>query len=340
MGKQDILEIKQDFVETSFLTELTEGDSPITKHIALITRRNVPMEKEDKLEIKQEFVETPFLKNLLNRMMLYLQSGYPVHLRGPAGTGKSSLAFQLAKQLNQPFILVFGSDNADVLDLIGGREGFTQKTIVDRYIRSVEKREDQFQEQWVTGRIVTASKYGYTLIYDEFTRSKPEINNFLLSILEEKVIEVPSQEGVKLFKVHPNFRAIFTSNPVEYAGVHKLQDALLERMITVNLLNMDYQTEVAITAARSGVSLEEAEKIVNMISALRSHLREKTRPSVRGCIMIAVVAKQNNIPIKFSNQLFMEICSDILNIEFQEHYSSQKVLKLIYEALRSNGLLK
>ncbi|MEW6623886.1 MAG: gas vesicle protein GvpN [Bacillota bacterium] len=293
------------------------------------------MEIQNIREINQGFIETPFLKNLIKRMMLYLHAGFPVHLRGPAGTGKTSLAFQLAKQLKQPFMLVFGSDNLDMFDLIGGRVGFKQKTVVDKYVRFVEKREEHFQEEWIEERIVTACKNGYTLIYDEFTRSKPEINNSLLSILEERIVEVPSQESTKFMKVHPNFKAIFTSNPVEYAGVHKMQDALLERMITVNLLNMDYQTKVSITAARSGVSLSEAEQIVSMIEALRNNMHEKSRPSIRGSIMIAQVAKQNNIPIDFSNQIFMEICSDILNIEFQEHYSSQKVKKLVYEALPS-----
>ncbi len=64
-------------------------------------------------------------------------------------------------------------------------------------------------------------------------RSRPEANNVLLAILEERLLEMPSgrvNEGYTC--VHPNFRAIFTSNPEEYAGVHKTQDALLDRMIT------------------------------------------------------------------------------------------------------------
>ena len=54
-------------------------------------------------------------------------------------------------------------------------------------------------------------------------------------------------------RVHPNFSAIFTSNPEEYAGVHKAQDALRDRMVTIDLDYMDKETEVAICQAKSGL---------------------------------------------------------------------------------------
>ena len=59
-------------------------------------------------------------------------------------------------------------------------------------------------------------------------------------------------------KVDPDFRAIFTSNPEEYAGIHKSQDALMDRLITIQVDYFDRETEVAIAAARSGVSRDEA----------------------------------------------------------------------------------
>jgi len=55
-------------------------------------------------------------------------------------------------------------------------------------------------------------------------RSRPEANNVLLGVLEERLLELPAgriNEGY--LNVHPGFGAIFTSNPEEYAGVHKTQ---------------------------------------------------------------------------------------------------------------------
>ena len=45
------------------------------------------------------FIETPLLKELTQRSMMYLEAGFPIHFRGPAGTGKTTLALHVAAQL-------------------------------------------------------------------------------------------------------------------------------------------------------------------------------------------------------------------------------------------------
>ena len=68
----------------------------------------------------------------------------------------------------------------------------------------------------------------------------------------------------------PDFCAIFTSNPEEYAGCK--QDAgcfCATGMVTMDLDHFDYQTELQITMAKSGLPLEEAEKIVKIVRGLR-----------------------------------------------------------------------
>ena len=54
-------------------------------------------------------------------------------------------------------------------------------------------------------------------------------------------------------KIHPDFVAIFTSNPEEYAGVHRSQDALRDRMITLDLDYFDRETEIIVTMSKSGM---------------------------------------------------------------------------------------
>ncbi len=116
-------------------------------------------------------------------------------------------------------------------------------------------------QQWVDNRLTTACQFGLTLIYDEFTRSRPEANNVLLSILEERMLVLPNARGGESYlKVHPDFRAIFTSNPEEYAGVQKSQDALRDRMVTIELGNFDEETEVAITREKSKLSTEDCHR--------------------------------------------------------------------------------
>jgi gas vesicle protein GvpN len=199
---------------------------------------------------------------------------------------------------------------------VGGEHGYRFRKVVDRFISRVLKTEEDMVKRWVDNRLTIACKYGFTLIYDEFTRSRPEANNILLSILQEKMMDLPVGRGGEdpYLKVDPDFTAIFTSNPEEYAGVHRSQDALRDRMITMDLDYFDYDTELAITQAKSKLSKPQAEMIVNIVRGLRESGKCEFAPTVRGCIMIAKTLKVLNISPSKSDG-FTQMCQDILASE-------------------------
>ncbi|ODS34292.1 MAG: gas vesicle protein [Candidatus Scalindua rubra] len=200
------------------------------------------------------FVRTPHIKEIIDRALLYINVGFPIHFSSPAGTGKTTLAAYIAANLEQPVILIHGDDEFSTSDLVGGEHGFRRKKTVDNFIHSVLKTDEKVQADWIDNRLTVACKHGFTLLYDEFTRSRPEANNVLLSVLEERLLDLPAARGEDAYlKVHPNFKAIFTSNPEEYAGVYKAQDALKDRMITIKLGHYDRDTEIVITCAKAGV---------------------------------------------------------------------------------------
>jgi gas vesicle protein GvpN len=111
------------------------------------------------------------------------------------------------------------------------------------------------------------------------------------------------------------FTAIFTSNPEEYAGVHRSQDALRDRMVTMDLDHFDYETEVAITRAKSGMAKRDAEIIVNIVRGLRDSGKCEFAPTIRGCIMIAKTLRTQRITRASANGAFLTICQDILGSE-------------------------
>ena len=265
----------------------------------------------------QNFVETKLVKEITDRALTYIAAGFPVHFRGSTGTGKTTLATHVAYKVGRPVVMIHGDEEFTTSDLVGGEFGYRRRTLIDNFIHSVLKTEEDMTKRWVDNRLTVASRYGFTLIYDEFTRSRPEANNVLLSVLQEKMMDLPpSREGGEAYlKVHPDFTAIFTSNPEEYAGVYRSQDALRDRMVTIDLDFFDKETEIAITEAKSGISRREAERIVNIVRELRESGRCEFAPTVRGCIMIAKSIKLKGIPASAKNDLFIQMCQDILASE-------------------------
>ncbi|MBI4684672.1 MAG: gas vesicle protein GvpN [Nitrospirae bacterium] len=264
-----------------------------------------------------DFVETKYIKDITKRALDYIKAGFPVHFRGVSGSGKTTLAMHIASKIKRPMVMIHGDEEFTTSDLVGGEYGYRIRKVVDRFISRVLKTEEDMVKRWVDNRLTVACKYGFTLIYDEFTRSRPEANNILLSILQEKMMDLPVGRGGEepYLRVDPNFTAIFTSNPEEYAGVHRSQDALRDRMITMDLDHFDYDTEVAITQAKSKLSKKDSEKIVNIVKGLRESGKCEFAPTIRGCIMIAKTLKVQGITPTSANGAFMPICQDILASE-------------------------
>jgi len=264
-----------------------------------------------------DFVETKYIKDITNRALSYIKAGFPVHFRGPSGCGKTTLAMHLASKIGRPVVMIHGDEQFTTSDLVGGEYGYRFRKVVDRFISRVLKTEEDMVKRWVDNRLTVACKYGFTLVYDEFTRSRPEANNILLSILQEKMMDLPAGRGGEepYLRVDPEFTAIFTSNPEEYAGVHRSQDALRDRMVTMDLDHFDYDTEVAVTQAKSKLSKPHVETIVNIVRGLRESGKCEFAPTIRGCIMIAKTIKVQGISLAKSDRAFMQMCQDILASE-------------------------
>lgn len=257
------------------------------------------------------------VQDLTVRALAYLNAGYPVHFAGPAGTGKTTLAFHAAAQLGRPVTLIHGDDEFGSSDLIGRNTGYRKHRLVDNYIHSVLKTEEETRSLWMDSRLTTACQRGDTLIYDEFNRSHPEANNAFLAVLSEKILNLPKlrTSGEGYLTVHPQFHAIFTSNPEEYAGTHKTQDALTDRLITIHLGHYDRDTEIQILMAKSAVALEDAETIVDLVRELRTMGANNHRPTLRAAIAVARLLARPGPHAGWHDPIFSRICRDILNTD-------------------------
>ncbi|MBI4285889.1 MAG: gas vesicle protein GvpN [Chloroflexi bacterium] len=286
-----------------------------------------------RLKPSSEFIETPYIRDLTGRALEYLRAGFPVHFSGPSGVGKTTLALHVAARLGRPVVLLCGDHEFNSSDLVGGLYGYHKKYMKDNFIRSVLKTDESMTTHWVDSRLTAAFQHGFTLVYDEFTRSRPEANNVLLSVLEERILPLPAARGGESYlKAHPDFTTLFTSNPEEYTGVYRSQDALRDRMVTIEVGNFDDETEIAVTQAKSGVSLEDAQCIVSLVRKVREAKSNKLTPTVRACIIMGKILKLKGETARQANHGFRQTCLDILMPEVR-YEEREKVRRVIDDAL-------
>ena len=279
------------------------------------------------------FISTKEVKEMESRLSLWLQAGYPVHLIGPTGCGKTSLAVHVAKIMGRPVVWINGDESVTTSDLIGGYSQMESESIRDNYVHNVFKTKDTMRIEWVDNPLSLACKYGYTLIYNEFSRTKPASNNVLLSVFEEGILELPTKFGEdRYIKVHPDFRAILTSNSIEYAGIHRPQDALLDRMVGIYADYYGFDTEVQITMEHTGISREDAEKIVRVVRSIREKLSDAQKPGTRACIMIAngmqTLKNRSDLAIDFG-----QMCIDVIASKTSSPKDMVEKKKLVMESL-------
>ncbi|WP_442908742.1 gas vesicle protein GvpN [Halodesulfurarchaeum sp.] len=259
---------------------------------------------------EQPFVETDEIQQLKRRLHRWIEANHPIHLIGPTGCGKTALAIEVARELDRPVVWINGDAELNTNDLVGEYAQEERYSERDKYIHNVIKSKDIIRDRWVDNPLTLAVKEGGTLVYNEFSRTKPVANNVLLSVFEEGVLELPGKRGESRFvEVHPEFRAILTSNSVEYAGVHEPQDALLDRLVGVYMDFYDFETEMKIVSKHvdEDLSQSEIESIVDIFRELRGILEINvgTRAEIMAAEGLAEVDRKDM-------ETFREICVDVL----------------------------
>ena len=115
--------------------------------------------------------------------------------------------------------------------------------------------------------------------------------------------------------MRPQWRTVTASNPEKHAGARKIQDALMDRLITIHVDYFDRETEVAITAARSGISHVDAGRVVDLVRHYRQQRVDRHRPSLRASIMIARVIVRQGGTFDPTDPVFQRTYRDVLEVD-------------------------
>ncbi|ELY51749.1 gas vesicle protein GvpN [Natronolimnohabitans innermongolicus] len=264
--------------------------------------------------VPENFVETDAVTTLRRRITGWLEADQPVHLIGPTGCGKTALALSAAAQRDRPVVWLNGDEAVDTAALVGDHAGGERYKESDQFVGGVSKQTEIVRERWVDNPLSVAVREGATLVYNEFSRSDPAAHNVLLSVFEEGVLERPGKRGAdRTIDVHPEFRAILTSNDVEYAGVHRQQDALLDRFVGVHVDYYDAETEREIVKSHVDLADADVERIVEVMRSLRDELDlvVGTRAAITAAKGLAVFAG-NGENGEFSDELLADVFMDVL----------------------------
>lgn len=251
----------------------------------------------------QQFVKTAALEQIMQRALRYLRSGYSVHLEGPTGIGKTTLAMHLADCRKRPALLVIGGHD---LKLSGQK---------DSWLR-------------------LACHEGWTLIYDEFNRSRPENNTVLLSALEERILVLTGEHRSEYMPVHPEFRVIFTSNSEEYCGTYGAQNALCDRLVTIRLPEPNILAQQQLLVELASLSNESAALIIKIVQQFFRQVSPERQSSLRPQLMIAQVCQREGISVSANDADFRQVCRDILlSRSYQSATDSNEVLWELFNQL-------
>lgn len=199
--------------------------------------------------------------NKFQECLTLVKAGIPVLLTGEKGSGKTTLAIQVAKELDLPFYSVSMTRQTTLSYLMGFMN------VSGAYVPSLLRR---------------AVEEGGMYLLDEMDAGDP---NVLLSLntIENGFVSFPD----KIVELHPNFRLMGSSNPAHlhahYTGRAKLDAATLDRFDEIVIPRdeelekslVDSDTYANMTALREALTETNSGIVLSMRDSLRFQKRKE-----------------------------------------------------------------
>lgn len=192
---------------------------------------------------------------------ILIEAGQAVLLTGEAGSGKTTMAIQIAEELGLKFSSVSMTRQTTLSYLLGFMN------VKGKYIPSLLR---------------IAAEFGGMFLMDELDAADPNVV-LALNTIENGFISFPD----KIVKLHKDFRWVATANPADehshYTGRSKLDGATLDRFDEIDVPRdekleaalVDPETFRHMNAAREVLMAMNSQKRITMRDSMRYQVRKK-----------------------------------------------------------------
>ncbi len=253
-------------------------------------------ERELKIVLKGQYKEA-------YEMLRYSEiAGLTPAIVGPPGVGKTLLCRYYAMTTKRSFYWVTLDEFTKPVHLIG------------TFNPSIVLNKGWCLEAFEPGPLILAMIEGGVFVANELNRASEFTQNTFLEPLEERSYYIPHLGRIV---ADDRFFFIATMNPQELAGVHRLSEALMDRIHV--WIKLDYppkELEFEIIRANCpeyNLSNDILERIYYLVSLTRRHSSINKPASIRASIAIARLV---SIAIKegiYSDEVFAKIAFNVLS---------------------------
>ena len=223
-------------------------------------------------EGKEYNIEKKYFGNdaLVERCIVTLAGNRGLMLVGEPGTAKTMLSELLSAAISGV------STNT-----IQGTAGTTEDMIKYSWNYALLLAKGPSREALVPAPLYVGMEKGILTRFEEITRTPAEIQDSLISVLSDKVLNVPELGDDGLLFERPGFNVIGTANTRD-KGVNEMSSALkrrfnFETVMPVREVALEKQiilNEVGKLAAESGVKMDADEDVAELLASTYHELRE------------------------------------------------------------------